>query len=319
MEMSSIRYFLAVAETMNFTRAAENCGITQPTLTRAIARLEEELGGELLSRERNQTHLTELGRLMLPCLKQCHDSAMDAEVLALENLKGPRTVLTLALSHTIPMTLISGQIKGLMQAFPQLEFEYVRGTNAQIIEALANGKAELAIAGPLGKHRERLDNWTLFDEDFALAISESNIHSDLEPVELSRLRDMTLLARPYCEKHADLADLLERAGIAIRKAQNVSRDADLVPLIRADLGASIIPRSIGTGYGFRMIAIADFQLKRTVNLYSVVGRERTAAAGTLTGLLLSYDWESGTSGHGSGSGVVGGRPVREAPHPWMSA
>ena len=306
MEMNTIRYFLAVVETMNFTQAAANCGIRQPTLTRAIKKLEEQLGGELFYRERSYTHLTELGRLMLPRLKQCHDSAMDAQVLALENRNGSQTVLTLALSHTVPMTLISGQIQALMRAFPQLEFDYVRGTEARIIEALANGTADLAIAGPLAEDRERLDSWALFDEDFALAVSESNICSALETVELSRLSDMTLLVRPYCEKHADLADVLKHAGIAIQKAPNVSRDADLIPLIRADLGASIIPRSIGTGYGFRMIAIEDFELKRTVSLYSVAGRERTSAASTLAGLLLSHNWESGTSGHGSGSGLVGG-------------
>ncbi len=99
---------------------------------------------------------------------------------ALENRNGLQTALTLALSHTIPMTLISGQIQPLMRAFPQLEFEYVRGTDAQIVEAFANGTAELAIAGPLGEHRERPDSWALFDEDFTLAISESRIRSDLE-------------------------------------------------------------------------------------------------------------------------------------------
>ena len=62
MEMHQIRYFLAVAETLNFTRAAEKCNVTQPALTRAIQKLEEELGGLLLRRERSLTHLSDLGR-----------------------------------------------------------------------------------------------------------------------------------------------------------------------------------------------------------------------------------------------------------------
>src|SRR5512145_2960808 len=64
MEMHQIRYFLAVCDTLNFTRAAEACNVTQPALTRAIQKLEEELGGLLFRRERSATHITDLGRLM---------------------------------------------------------------------------------------------------------------------------------------------------------------------------------------------------------------------------------------------------------------
>ncbi len=65
MEMQQIRYFLALARTLNFTRAAEECNVSQSALTRAIQALEGELGGELLRREHNRSHLTELGKRML--------------------------------------------------------------------------------------------------------------------------------------------------------------------------------------------------------------------------------------------------------------
>src|ERR1043166_5326779 len=66
MEMHQVRYFLAVADTLNFTRAAEQCHVSQPALTRAIQQLEEEFGGLLLRRERKLTHLTDFGRLIEP-------------------------------------------------------------------------------------------------------------------------------------------------------------------------------------------------------------------------------------------------------------
>ncbi len=74
MEMHQISYFLAVARTLNFTRAAEECHVAQPSLSRAVRKLEEELGGDLFRRERGRTHLTELGRTMLPFLGQAHAS-----------------------------------------------------------------------------------------------------------------------------------------------------------------------------------------------------------------------------------------------------
>ena len=79
MEMHQVRYFLAVADTLNFTRAAEQCHVSQPALTRAIQQLEDELGGLLLRRERKLTHLTDFGRLIEPHLRQL---AADAEAAA---------------------------------------------------------------------------------------------------------------------------------------------------------------------------------------------------------------------------------------------
>ena len=66
MEMQHIRYFLALCEEQNFTRAAKCCGVAQPSLTRAIKRLEKELGGELFERSRKTTEMTALGRIVRP-------------------------------------------------------------------------------------------------------------------------------------------------------------------------------------------------------------------------------------------------------------
>ena len=81
MEMHQVRYFLAVARTLNFTRAADECNVTQPSLTRAIKQLEAELGGDLFRRER-PSGLTELGQRMHPLLKQCYEAALGARSLA---------------------------------------------------------------------------------------------------------------------------------------------------------------------------------------------------------------------------------------------
>jgi len=66
MEMQHIRYFLALCEEQNFTRAARHCGVAQPSLTRAIKRLEKDLGGALFERSRKSTEMTALGRAMRP-------------------------------------------------------------------------------------------------------------------------------------------------------------------------------------------------------------------------------------------------------------
>jgi len=92
-EIHQVRYFLAVVETLNFTKAAERCNVSQPALTRAIQSLEHELGGLLFRRERANTHLTELGRMVLPHLKQSFDAAQNTKRLADEFRKAKRKTL----------------------------------------------------------------------------------------------------------------------------------------------------------------------------------------------------------------------------------
>src|SRR3569833_1927750 len=76
MDIHHIRYFLAVCDTRNFTRAAAKCNVTQPALSRAIQQLEDEVGGLLFRRERNLTHITDLGNLLRPRFQQVQDELM---------------------------------------------------------------------------------------------------------------------------------------------------------------------------------------------------------------------------------------------------
>jgi LysR family hydrogen peroxide-inducible transcriptional activator len=87
MEIHQIRYFLAVSEYLNFRRAAENCHVSAPALTRAIQKLEDEIGGKLFRRERNLTHLTDLGTLIRPHLEHVLFEAEGAKITAKQFLK----------------------------------------------------------------------------------------------------------------------------------------------------------------------------------------------------------------------------------------
>src|SRR3954447_12903519 len=101
MEMHQVRYFLAVADELNFTRAAERCHVAQPSLTRAIKLLEEELGGPLFHRERANTHLSELGRMVKPYLERVYGQMQEAKSQALESVRCKKPPLMLGVMCTI--------------------------------------------------------------------------------------------------------------------------------------------------------------------------------------------------------------------------
>ena len=118
MEMHQVRYFLAVAGALNFTRAAEECHVAQPSLTRAIRQLEAELGGDLFRRERPQAQLTELGQRMLPLLQRCYESALSAKSLASSITRGDIASLRMAVSRSIDCNPFIPHLRELSRHFP---------------------------------------------------------------------------------------------------------------------------------------------------------------------------------------------------------
>src|SRR6266705_1361305 len=128
MEMHQVRYFLAVARTFNFTRAAEECNVTQPSLTRAIKQLEAELGGDLFRRERPAAQLTELGQRMHPLLKQCYEAATGARELASSFKSGEVGALRIALTHSVDLSLLIPYLDQIKRLFNRLEFRFLRGS-----------------------------------------------------------------------------------------------------------------------------------------------------------------------------------------------
>ena len=171
MELHQVRYFLAVAQTLNFTRAAEECHVAQPSLTRAIRQLEGELGGELFRRERPHAQLTELGERTLPLLKQCYDSALAARSVAKAIKSGEAGTLRLALSRTIDQSLVMPHVVELGKLFRRLELRLFRGTAPEVLKFLKDGQAELAVGSAIGEDWERLDSWPLFKESFHVYVA----------------------------------------------------------------------------------------------------------------------------------------------------
>lgn len=290
MEMHQIRYFLCVAKTLNFTHAADECHVAQPSLSRAIKKLEEELGGDLFRRERGLTHLTELGRLMLPLLTQCYDSAIAAKSLASSYRKGTCAPLCLALSHTVNLQLLIQPLTELVKAFPGLELKFFRGVAAEVGEQLKVGEAELGIACPLPDPWERLESWVLFTERFQLAVPKAHPFAMRNMLTLSQIAQARLLPRTYDEQAEALERILDEHGLSLDLHDRIGSDHDLMALLAANVGVSIMPQSARTSDAVRFLPLEDLDLIRPVVLYAVAGRQRSPAAAGLLRLLRSADW-----------------------------
>jgi DNA-binding transcriptional LysR family regulator len=290
MEMHQVRYFLAVARTLNFTRAAEECNVAQPSLTRAIRQLEGELGGDLFRRERPQAQLTELGQRMLPLLKQCYESAISARSLATAIKKGEVGSLRLALSRTIDPSLVTPHVVELGKLFDGLELKLLRGTASEVLEYLKQGEVELGIAAKISDEWERLDNWPLFTEDFQLIVNSMHALAANSRVGLDDLRRERLMVRTYCETTDELLDLLRGREFDVTRFHEVNADSDLISLLEAGFGVALVPRSTRNPATLVRIIVDGIKLTRTVNLCGVAGRQRTPVASAMMKMLRAYDW-----------------------------
>jgi DNA-binding transcriptional LysR family regulator len=274
MEMHQVRYFLAVARTLNFTRAAEECNVAQPSLTRAIRQLEDELGGDLFRRERPHAQLTELGQRMQPLLQQCYDSALGARSLASSIKSGEIGSLRIALSATIATALLMPYILELRKHFKGLEVKLLRGTAPQVAEFMKSGSAELAIAASLGETWDRLDTWPLFTEGYVLMVGGGHRLAGRGSIQLSDLRGEALLMRTYSEHLESLTSVLRSQDFDVDRAHEVPSEHDLEVFLEQGLGVAFAPHSVLLSDCVKRVPVTDLDLRRTVSLYSVAGRQR---------------------------------------------
>lgn len=291
MEMHQVRYFLAVARTLNFTRAADECNVAQPSLTRAIKQLEAELGGDLFRRERPQAIMTDLGQRMFPLLKQCYDSAVNARTLAASIREGDVGSLKLAVSHTVELELLLPHITELRKLFKDLQVRILRGHAEEIVELMKSGEAEIAIASAMPDVWDRLDRWPLFEEGFGLLVNRAHRLANRETVGMADLAHERFILRPYCEQRVEIAELLAGGGIRADEADAVASDRDLLVLLEANAGIGVVPDSLIAPDSLLRTRAEGIDLRRTVYLYGVAGRQRTTVAATIMKLFRAARWE----------------------------
>jgi DNA-binding transcriptional LysR family regulator len=292
MEMHQVRYFLAVARLLNFTRAATECNVAQPSLTRAIKQLENEFGQELFRRERNLTHLTEFGRRMTPFLHQCYESAAAAKNLASSLKKGALAPLALAISGSISLSVIVSHLAELSRAFDGLELRLLRGTRDDISGHLRKGEADIALAGQLGDSWDRLESWPLYTERVQVAVSKVHSFAGRNAIEPKDFDREHLIIRSHCEVTEEFANFLEAQQVHPKVLHKLVSEQDYLVLLEANLGVGLMPESAVRSSRIKCIPVRGLDLSRTVFAYAVAGRQRSPAVSTLIKFLRAGDWQA---------------------------
>lgn len=196
MEMHQARHSLAVATHLNFTKAADSCNVSQPSVTRAVKLLEEELGGPLFHRERANTHLSELGRMVHQHLEQVYAEAHAAKRLALDAAKLKKATFKRGVMCTVAPTQLVELVGAIQSRHSGVEIELTDRSARDLDAMILDGALEVAIyCLPDRKPDERLHVMPLFREQMMIVIPPNHPLAAHKAIKVRDLDGMNFINR----------------------------------------------------------------------------------------------------------------------------
>lgn len=290
MEMQQIRYFLAVADTLNFTRAAEKCNISQPALTRAIKALEDELGGSLINREQKNTHLSELGRMMTPYFKTIYDQSISARETASKFRRLDKATLKIGAMCTIGPSVVAGFLAQYAQSFENVEIEVSALGLALLKQRLLAGELEVALLASPDPLESEFHALPLFHENFVLAVSKNHRLANVDVVRCAELNGEPYINRANCEYYDLVHETFVANGVRTRRVFSSECDEWVVGMIKAGLGVGYFPEFSVNDAEVIAKPLVEPSFSRTVCLVTVRGRPHSPAVGAFVKQARMQKW-----------------------------
>jgi DNA-binding transcriptional LysR family regulator len=248
MELRHIRYFLAVAEERNFTRAAAKLGIGQPPLSQQIRDLENEIGATLFHRVPHGAELTEAGTAFLPEARAALASAEKAKLAAQRATRGETGRLALGFTASSAFnTAVSGTIRRFRGQWPEVGLSLTEMNSNWLMEKLMREEIDVAFIRPGLEDPKDVRLKRLADEPMLIALPAHHQLARRSKVPLSALAGEPFILFPRTvglSLYDDIVRGCRDAGFELVVTQEAPQIPSVVNLVAADLGVSIVPASI---------------------------------------------------------------------------
>jgi DNA-binding transcriptional LysR family regulator len=290
MELHEVRYFLSACETLNFRRAAERCHVTQPALTRAIQKLENEFGGLLFSRDRQPVLLTELGRLIRPQMQEILRRSETVKTAARQFLMMDGAPLRLGVMCTIGPAPFERFMKAFHAGNPGIEITLHDGPPRRLSELLLDGDIDVAVMAQPGAFLEGLRAAPLYRERFCVACGAGHPFEAKSAVQLADMHEQIYLRRLNCEFREYLANLLCKRGFSIKVLHQSDREDWVQSMVAGGHGVCFLPEHLVVVPGLRVRPLVDPEVFRAISLVTVAGRRHTPAAARFIAEAATHPW-----------------------------
>src|SRR3954465_8794667 len=291
MELHQVRYFLALASTLNFTRAAEQCNVTQPALTKGVQKLEQELGGQLIYRERRLTQLTDLGKEVLPMLERTVASAETVRRRALDFQRKEVAPLKIGLAPSISASLVLDPIAEIAKFVPGLHLELREGAAEKLVELLLEGEISAAMGGDVQDIPARIDEWSLFEERYVAVLAPTHQLANRRSIGIDDLRQPVLLPRAGCDVALNIEQLyFPEEPPALGHCSG--HDMHLQHMAAAGFGVILAPEHMPRLPTLKAIPLEGDPVSRKVRLLAVQGRRYSPALDAFVKVARLRDWSA---------------------------
>lgn len=290
MQLQQLAYFVAVAETRHFTRAAERLGVAQPSLSQQVRALETDLGAPLLHRTRGNVGLTDAGDALLPVARRMLADAETARREIRELAELGRGRVRLGATPSLCTSLLPPMLAAFHRAHPGIELVVHEGGSRDLQRRLIEGALDLALVidARLGDDPQ-LATLPLLTEDLVLI----SPHGQPRPVSRPRMsvRELKDLPLVMFQDGYDLREttvaLCRAAGFEPTFAIEGGEMDAVLEFVRAGLGLAVVPSTVVRGR-FAMTPFTAPGVTRTVLLAQRRDPDPPRAARALTDSLVGF-------------------------------
>lgn len=289
MKLHQLRYFLAVARTRNFTRAAAECNVAQPSLTRAIQQLEDELGSALFKRHPGQNELTSLGRFVHRHVRQVDDQLgqLRTAVQCWRNLAVP---IRIGVQASIAAAALTDFLAGFGRRNPQIDIEIGDGDAATLELGIASGTLDVAFTVAETRPREGIAWHGLFREPMMIAFAGEHRFAGQAVVRLQDLDGETYVDHLACDRRAEFERELAKRGIELKASYRSNRSEWVLSAVAAGLGVAIAPRSAIVPPRLLGRPLIEPAVEREVGLAVPAEEELAPATAAFLQAALAHPW-----------------------------
>lgn len=295
MDLYQIRYFLTIAETGSFSRAAERLYLSQPSLSTGIKKLEHELGVTLFERGGRRTVLTPAGRSFM----EKATIIMNQYQAALNELKGfdDQPTLRLGVLRTMRVAELADLVSTFQHHHPNVTIELYEGTLEHLREKLDHGDVDVALTvlsirpGADAPIRDDPQTTTvLFQQSLLLAVPQHHPLAQRTSVRLDELDGQPFIDRVNCEFFQQECQILNAANVCPKVVYRASHEEWVISLIKAGLGISIMPYWRGLT-GIVYLPISDLDVQRTIGI-KWRQHQQSGIVEQFCRFATSHHWES---------------------------
>lgn len=258
MELRHLRYFLAVAEERNFTRAAEKLGISQPPLSQQIQALEAEIGVRLFHRVRQGVELTEAGEAFLAKTSLFPDQVEDAKRAAQRAARGEVGRLRISFTASAIFNLLVPRlIRGYRHRFPEIRLFLEEDATARQIDMLRKGEIDVAFLRPGPQALEGLKLVRFEDEPMLLVVPSVHRLAGRAAASLAEVREEPFVVLPRGAEsclYAEVTRCCLECGFLPKPTQEGPHMTSVIHLVAAGMGVSVVPQSVAAAVTIEGVA-----------------------------------------------------------------